>query len=302
MKKRKNAGRVAKEPVKTVQEASVPSVHPPRSRIGQWLLEGGRPEESGHEHKTQRPWYAVLWLTGVDYFSTLGYQPGIALLAAGMLSPVATAILVAVTLFGAVPIYSQVAGRSYAGQGSVAMLERLLPGWLSKIFVLVLLGFASTDFVITMTLSAADAAQHMVENPLLHRFLGEARVEITLVLLALLAAVFLKGFGEAIGVAAAVAIPYILLNIVVVARGFWEVMNHPEHLARWTEALAVRGDPVAVLLAAGLIFPRLALGLSGFETGVTVMPLVKGDQPDPPGPSRWNGSRLPGSCSSARPF
>ncbi|HEY2031560.1 MAG TPA: hypothetical protein VGH20_20350 [Myxococcales bacterium] len=247
------------------------------------------PGLSGHASATTKPWYLVLWLTGVDYFSTLGYQPGIAFLAAGALSPVATVVLVLVTLVGVLPVYAQVAKRSHAGQGSVAMLERLIPGWPGKLFVLALLGFATTDFVITMTLSAADAAQHVVENPILAPFV-HSRILVTCLLLAALAAVFLRGFGEAIAVAAAVAIPYLALNAVVIVRGFIEVAEHPATFERWREALQMHGDTGALLVAAVLVFPRLALGLSGFETGVSVMPLIRDEGHEAAG--RIRGARL----------
>src|SRR5262245_11003262 len=114
-----------------------------------------------HEPHHQSFWLWVMCLTGVDYFSTLGYQPSIAYENAGLLAPLATVVLVLVTLFGALPIYRYVCGQSHAGQGSIGMLARLVSGWGGKVLVLVLLGFAATDFVITKTLSAADAAVHL---------------------------------------------------------------------------------------------------------------------------------------------
>jgi len=250
-----------------------------RSAIGRWLARGEALDEEVGEVRTHS-WRKVLCLTGVDYFSTLGYQPGIALLAAGAVAPIATVILVLVTLLGALPVYAQVAGRSYAGQGSIAMLENLLAGWKGKLLVLVLLGFAATDFVITMTLSAADAAKHAIENPFLHDLLGDHQVLVTLSLLAVLGAVFLKGFREAIGLAAAAAVPYLVLNLVVLARSAWEVLTHPSLLEGWRGALAVKGDFTTMMAGALIVFPRLALGLSGFETGVSVMPLVDGGERD----------------------
>jgi hypothetical protein len=237
-------------------------------------------DDAAGQEVASHPWWKVIWLTGVDYFSTLGYQPGIALLAAGAVAPIATVILVLVTLLGAVPVYTQVASRSYAGQGSIAMLENLLDGWKGKALVLVLLGFAATDFVITMTLSAADAAKHAIENPFLSGVLGEHQVLVTLTILAVLAAVFLKGFTEAIGLAATAALPYLALNLVVLGRGTWEVMTHPTLLADWRSALAAKGDLSLLMAGALLVFPKLALGLSGFETGVSVMPLIDGGEAD----------------------
>ena len=169
-----------------------------RSAVGKWLLAGESVDDHAGREVATHPWWKVIWLTGVDYFSSLGYQPGIALLAAGAVAPIATVALVIVTLCGAVPVYVQVARRSYAGQGSIAMLENLLEGWKGKGLVLLLLSFAATDFVITMTLSAADAAKHAIENPFLQSVLGPHQVIVTLALLTALAAVFLKGFTEAI--------------------------------------------------------------------------------------------------------
>jgi len=220
-------------------------------------------------------------LTGVDYFSTLGYQPGIAALAAGLLAPVATLILVLVTLVGALPIYRRVAAESPHGEGSIAMLERVLSWWKGKLFVLCLLGFVATDFIITITLSAADASAHAIENPFVPGFIHGQRIAITLFLVALLGAVFLKGFGEAISLAVGLVAIYLLLNCVVVVASFRVIFAHPGVAHDWQHALfASHGNPLAMVAISLVLFPRLALGLSGFETGVAVMPLVRGGATD----------------------
>ncbi|MDJ0114985.1 amino acid transporter, partial [Rhodococcus erythropolis] len=73
--------------------------------------------------------------------------------------------------------------------------------------------------LITMTLSAADATAHLVENPFAPTFLSGHTVAVTLVLLALLAAVFLRGFTEAIGIAVGLVAVYLALNVVVISVG-----------------------------------------------------------------------------------
>ncbi|WP_157603082.1 amino acid transporter [Rathayibacter sp. Leaf299] len=250
----------------------------------------GLSEESGaHQgpHATTvektHSWWRVMCLTGVDYFSTLGYQPAIAAVAAGLLSPLATIVLVLLTLFGALPVYRRVARESFRGEGSIAMLERLLPWWGGKLFVLVLLGFAATDFMITITLSAADATAHAVENPFAPAWFEGAEVPLTLGLVALLGLVFLKGFKEAIGIAVVLVAVFLLLNLVVIAVSFGHVAENPVVITDWWSALTTQhGNPLVMVGIALIVFPKLALGLSGFETGVAVMPQITGAPGDTP--------------------
>lgn len=258
-----------------------------------WLYKGVEEIEGPHEPEGRHPqheWWKVMCLTGVDYFSTLGYQPGIAFLAAGVLAPFATLVLVLLTLFGALPMYKRVAEESPHGDGSISMLEKLLSRWKGKMFVLILLGFVATSFIITITLSAADATAHIIENPFVEEhlpFLNHG-ILVTLVLIGLLGAVFLRGFNEAIGIAVGIVVVYLILNAIVIVVGLYQIIVvDVGHYYNWKQAVwaekDVGGSVFWLAIAALWFFPKLALGLSGFETGVVVMPLVKSDSSAPAG-------------------
>lgn len=268
-----------------------------RSALRRWLTDGlvdrtGRhPGPGAAKPEKTHSWWRVMCLTGVDYFSTLGYQPAIAALAAGLLSPIATIVLVLVTLLGALPVYRRVARESYRGEGSIQMLEKLLPWWGGKLVVLVLLGFAATDFMITITLSAADASAHAIENPFAPSWFEGNQVIITLVLILALAVVFLRGFKEAINIAVVLVAVFLVLNAVVVIVSIAHVFENTVVVTDWWAALSAQhGNPLVMVGIALIAFPKLALGLSGFETGVAVMPQIK---------NGTNGTRMPGTTGDA---
>ena len=247
-----------------------------------------------HDHR-HYAWWLIMCLCGVDYFSTLGYQPSIAFEGAGTLAPIATFVLVLVTLFGALPIYRHVAGETPDGVGSIGMIERMFRGWSGKIVVLVLIGFAATDFVITKTLSAADAAAHLISNPLYADIAPawmQSQMAVTMFLLVMLGAMFLKGYGEVVGLATILVIAFLGLSFVVIAAGLFYLFTHPTLLPHWIGEITAGSyhlahaplpgsGPWVALGISLLVFPKLALGLSGFETGVLQIHLVEGTPADP---------------------
>ncbi len=264
-------------------------------------------------------WVWVLCLLGVDYFSTLAYQPAISFQVAGRLAPLATVVVVLVTLCCALPVYSYVAGKSAHGAGSIALLEQVVRGWRGKTLILGLLGFAATDFIMIKSLSLADAAEHVLHNTYVERDrplanmalrakeMGQAYVgdRVTgffneqLVVTMLLTVVgfafwwvLRKGFSRNVmAVAVPIVAAFMLLNGLVVAAGLARLVEQPERFTGWLEQVwqgdwrtpDFEGAPHSGLLI-GLLcllfLPQLSLGLSGFEMSLIVMPQVKGDPDD----------------------
>ena len=115
------------------------------------------------------------------------------------------------------------------------MLERLLPWWSGKLFVLVLLGFVATDFIITITLSAADATAHLVENPLRPASCTATRSPSPSRCSPCWGRSSSRGFKEAIGIAVALVAAYLALNAVVVGCRPGPVADAPAGvLGDWT--------------------------------------------------------------------
>ena len=147
-------------------------------------------------------------------------------------------------------------------------------------------GFVTTGWVVTITLSASYATAHIVENPFWPASFGHSTATLKTIPPDFGRASrggLTEGFS-AIGIAVITVVAYLALNLVVVAVGFYEIFADPRVLADWQTALfANHGDPFPMLGAAVVVFPLLALGLSGFETGVGMMPLVRGEPDDDPG-------------------
>jgi hypothetical protein len=258
----------------------------------------------------------VLCLLGLDYFSTLAYQPSLTYEFTGRLGPIATVLIVLATLLGALPIYCYLAGRSPRGEGSLGLLERLIRGWRGKTLVLVLLGFAATDFTMLKAISLADAAVHFLKNAhfggghvhIIVAWMNDQLPEpadsplfddqlmVTLILVIVgFAFWFLmrRGFNRnVLYVAVPLVAAYLLLNGILLAAGIWRLAERPELIDEWLRQVqtgdwVIHAPPwaqdnwIQIVVLSFLFLPSVALGLSGFELSMIIMPQVKGKPGEP---------------------
>jgi hypothetical protein len=278
----------------------------------------------------QYAWWIVLCLLGLDYFSSLAYLPSIALMQAEglpvelrnthLLVPLAALGVALLTLLVALPVYLYIAGRSPHGEGAIGLLERRWPGWRGKLLVLVLVGFIGTDYIMTRSLSTADAAEHLTANPL---FRAQSEVwlrdpeAVRNALPAPLRGVFFEALSERLvvsvilaivsfgfyfwlvrsldrgflGFAVAIVLLFLAVNLLVLVPTWQYLLQHPEILRDWQQSLPtllgdIRSNAGGTLAFLGLIalvtFPPMAIGLSGFELALVSVPLVRGSASDTP--------------------
>lgn len=265
-------------------------------------------------------WWAVLCLVGLDYFSSLAYLPSIAYEFVRELAPFAGLGVAAVTLFAALPVYLYVVGRSFRGEGAVGLLERRLHGWRGKLFILAILGFIATDFVLTRSLSVSDAATHLLANPIYQghsQWVMAHKEAVRAWLPPLLAGSFFDFWSEQllltlglsmlafglyfyllrnltrgfVGLAVGVVGVYLLLNLIVLASGLGYLARHPTLVTDWEGLVRseigdyrteTRSAVLMALLLGLLAFPPMAIGLSGFELTLGVAPMVRGASADRP--------------------
>jgi hypothetical protein len=267
-------------------------------------------------------WWLVLGLVGLDCFSTLGYLPTMAAEGAAERAPLAAVAVSLLVLFAALPVYLYVIGRSPHGRGATGLLEKHLSGWGGKLFILLLLGFVATDFVMTRTLSTADASKHLLANPYMQtgvdwmlnrkdavhaalplslqgewtdRFFDwwDEQLIVTVVLMVLGFALYfflLRGFTRGfLYTAAAIVALFLVLNGIVIGSSLIYLTRHPQYVTNWVELIGFvsqNQSPLDCFLdLAGLAIkslPALALGLSGFELSMTVAPLIRGRAGDDP--------------------
>ncbi len=215
-------------------------------------------ELPGRRRSEEHHWVWVMCLLGLDYFSTLAYQPSLTFEYTGRLGPIATAIVVLITLLGALPVYAYLAGRSPRGDGSLGLLERLVRGWRGKTLVLVVLGFAATDFTMLKAISLADASVHLLDNELfrgqevhtlVHRINGlfpqspdvppilNDQLAVTLILGVIgFCFWFLlrTGFNrKVLYVAVPLVLAYLVLNGMLLGAGVWRVVERPDLFWGW---------------------------------------------------------------------
>jgi hypothetical protein len=266
-------------------------------------------------------WWLVLCLIGLDYFSTLAYLPSIAVDEADKTAPFAALGVVVLTLFAALPVYLYVAGRSPHGYGATGLLESHVKGWTGKLLILGLLSFVATDFIVTRTLSTADASKHLIHNPHVQNGLNwvlsrkeaihhslpatlqgpaadgffdwwNGQLIVTAALLVIgfgFYAFLLRGFSRwFMYLSAVVVLLFLTVNGIVIYSGLAYVWQHPDLTSTWMSIVRYGGRDVGPeellfdLSMAVLQFPQLMLGLGGLELSLASAALLRGRPGDDP--------------------